>query len=312
MLCNCGRKAIYEKRNEGKYYCEKCFTKFVEKNIKRVIGKNKLVEKDDIIAVGLSGGKDSSLLLYILKKFFKNKIFAIMIDEGIGEYRKKSIEKGIILCKTLNVEYNIISFKEYFGFGISDIVKIFNKKGIRAKPCTFCGVWRRYILNKEARKRGATKLAIGINIDDEAESAIMNFIRGDTEKFLKLGPIPGLIKSKYLVQRIKPLINLSSEEITLYDKINKIPFYHKKKCPYAFDSVRLTVRKILKELEEKYPGTKYQIISFSEKIRKAALKGLGYTETKSIEINKCRICKEPTSKEICKACELLERIKNLD
>jgi uncharacterized protein (TIGR00269 family) len=311
MLCKCGREAIYERRNEGKAYCKKCFTKFVEKNVKRVIGKNKLIEKDDIIAVGLSGGKDSSLLLYILKKFFKNKIFAIIIDEGIGEYREKSIEKGIMLCKTLNVEYKIISFKEYFGFGMSDIVKIFNKKGIQIKPCTFCGVLRRYILNREARKKGATKLAVGINLDDEAESALMNFIRGDTEKFLKLGALPGLIKNKYLIQRIKPLVNLSSEEIILYNKINKIPFYNKKKCPYAIDSVRLTIRKILSELEEKYPGTKYQVISFSEKIRKAALKGLGYKEAKNIEINMCKKCKEPTSREICKACELLERIRAL-
>jgi len=312
MLCSCGKKAIYERRNEGKGYCKRCFSKFVERNVKRVIGKNKLIEKNDIIAIGLSGGKDSSLLLFLLKKFFKNKIFAIIIDEGIGEYRKKSIEKGIMLCKTLNVEYKIISFKDYFGFGISDIVKFFNKKGIQIKQCTFCGVWRRYILNKEARKQGATKLAIGINLDDEAESALMNFIRGDTEKFLKLGALPGLIKNKYLVQRIKPLVNLSSEEILLYDKINKIPFYHKKKCPYAIDSVRLTTRKILNEIEEKYPGTKYQIISFSEKIRKAALKGLGYTETKNIEIDKCKICEEPTSRDICKACELLERIRNLE
>jgi len=310
MLCKCGKKAIYERRNEGRAYCKKCFTKFVEKNVKRVIGKNKLIKKDDIVAVGLSGGKDSSLLLFLLKKFFKNKIFAIMIDEGIGQYRKKSIKKGIELCKNLGVEYKIISFKEYFGFEMCDIIKKLNEKGMKVKPCTFCGVFRRYILNREARKYGATKVAVGINLDDEAESALMNLVRGDIEKFLKLGALPGLIKNKYLVQRIKPLVNLSSEEIYLYNKINKIPFYNKKKCPYAIDSIRLTIRKVLNELEEKYPGTKYQIVSFSEKIRKAALKGIGYSEAKDIEINKCKICKEPTSREICKACELLERIRN--
>lgn len=318
LKCICGRESIYYKENEGRAYCKFCLSKYVEKNFKKTIGKERLIEKSDKIAVALSGGKDSSLLLFLLKKFFKNELFAIIVDEGIGEYREKSINKAKALCKKLNVNYEIVSFKNEFNLSMKEIYeKLKNKE--KVMPCTYCGVLRRYLLNKKAREINATKLAVGINLEDEVESILMNIIRNDFERFLKLGSFPALIKDEKFIPRIKPIRNLSEKEIILYDKINKIPF-EKKRCPFRGDSIRFEVREIIHKLEKKYPGTKYQIISFYDKIRPLLLEKNKMIEKREEKIEKqeqenkmnyCKICNEPTSRIVCKTCELIERLKNM-
>ncbi|MEM7817042.1 MAG: tRNA lysidine(34) synthetase TilS, partial [Candidatus Aenigmatarchaeota archaeon] len=62
LKCSCRREVIYFKENEGRAYCKFCLSKYVEKNFKKTIGKERLIERNDKIAVALSGGKDSSLL----------------------------------------------------------------------------------------------------------------------------------------------------------------------------------------------------------------------------------------------------------
>ncbi|MEM5835354.1 MAG: TIGR00269 family protein [Candidatus Aenigmatarchaeota archaeon] len=308
LQCECGRKSIYFKENEGRGYCKLCLSKYVEKNFKKTIGKEKLIENNDKIAVALSGGKDSSLLLFLLKKFFRNEIYAIIVDEGIGEYREKSIEKAKELCTKLGVKYEIVSFKEELGFSMKEI---FENSEMRKKlvPCTYCGVFRRYLLNKKAREINANKLAVGINIEDEAESILMNIIRGDIERFVKLGAYPSIIEDEKFVPRIKPLRNLSEKEIILYDKIHKIPF-EKKRCPFRGNSIRFDVRKILKNLEKRYPGTKYQIVRFYDKIKPFLLEKIKESREKEVKMNYCKFCGEPTSREFCKACELINKIKS--
>ena len=108
-----------------------------------------IIEKNDKICVALSGGKDSSLTLYLLHKFFGERpdieISALTVDEGISGYRQESIKIAKSLCKKLGVELHIVSFKGEFGKSLDEIVK--NKK---ARVCTYCGVLRRYLLNKSA------------------------------------------------------------------------------------------------------------------------------------------------------------------
>lgn len=310
LKCSCGRDAIYFKENEGRAYCKFCLSKYVEKNFKRTIGKEKLIEKNDKIAVALSGGKDSSLLLFLLKKFFRNDLFSIIVDEGIGKYREKSIEKAKTLCMKLGVNYKIVSFKNEFGFSLKEI---FNNPKIKIEflPCTYCGVLRRYLLNKTAREINATKIAVGINLEDEVESIIMNIIRDDVERFLKLGAYPSLIEDEKFVPRIKPLRNISEKEIILYNKIHKIPF-ERKRCPFRGHSLRFDVRRIFHNLEKKYPGTKYQIVRFYDKIKPILLENVKKDREKEIKLNYCRYCGEPTSREFCKACELIEKLKHFN
>ncbi|MEM7819454.1 MAG: TIGR00269 family protein [Candidatus Aenigmatarchaeota archaeon] len=301
MKCKCGNKGIFFRRYEGRYYCKKCFIYNIEKKFRSVVNRNKLIKKNDKIAVGLSGGKDSSVLLYLLFQL-KNKlkgfdVFALTIDEGINDYRNKGLIFAKKLTKKFGIKHYIFSFKNEFGFTLDELTK--NK----IKSCTYCGVLRRYILNKKARELGANKLAVGHNLDDEAQSIILNFIRGDLLRFQRLGAFPIILEDKKFVSRIKPLRDIPEKEITAYAILKNIKFFDGE-CPYSFDNMRRDLQTLLNNLEEKYPGTKLQIVNFYDRIKPFISK------KESEKIDYCIKCGEPSSLRICKACELLEKINS--
>jgi uncharacterized protein (TIGR00269 family) len=301
-LCSsCKKRAIYFRVNEGRYYCERCFSKNIEDRVKRTIGKFHLVEDGDRIVVGLSGGKDSSNTLYILKKIFdqnpKIKIMAITIDEGIKGYRDKMLKRCEEFCQSLGVEHYIVSFNEEFRLSIDKIAKRVKDKGL----CSYCGVLRRYLLNKKARELKATKIAVGHNLDDEAQSILMNVFKGDLLRLARFGPIPKIKDHEKFIPRIKPLMIIPEKESALYAIINKIPASFDE-CPYAvFNPLRMETRDFLNKLEDSSPGIKYSIIRSGEKLSSIIRNSLSVEE-----IGVCENCGEPSSQRICKACEIIK------
>lgn len=296
MLCDCGRKAIYYRRWEGRYYCSRCLSRQVERRFKKTISDNNLFRKSEKIAVALSGGKDSSVLLCLFRKFFSHmNIFAITIDEGIRGYRDKSLLSAKKLTKKLGVKHYVFSFRKEFGLGMDNIKT--------KKYCSYCGVLRRYLLNKKARGLGADKLAVAHNLDDEAQSVMMNLVRGDFSRFQRLGAFPVLVRDKKFVPRIKPLRDIPEKELMLYALANGINFYQGAGCLYSHDNVRRDIQAVINNLEEKYPGTKLQIVNFYDRIRPMIIQRTGR------KIRHCSECKEPSSQDVCKACELLKGIR---
>ncbi len=291
--CRCGSYAIYEKRYEGSFYCGDCLSHQVEKNFKKTVSESGLIKKGDAVAVALSGGKDSSVLLYLMSKtkIPQTKIIAISIDEGIVGYRDKCLEKAEKLTKKLGVEHHIFSFQQELGISIDKIKE--------RKTCTYCGVFKRNLINKKARELGANKLAVGHNLNDEAQSVFLNFIRGDYNKFQRLGANPPAIKEKKFIQRIKPLRNIPEKEILLYAKINKIPHVNRR-CIYSYDNQRRDILNMLESLEKKYPGTILQIVKFYDKLIPLASKTTNKTSY-------CEKCGEPGN-ELCMACRLLKEL----
>ena len=268
--------------------------------MKRTVRENKLVDKKDKIAVALSGGKDSSATLYFLKKIFKNnpnvEIIGITIDQGFGDVTKKNVSVSAQLCKELGVKHHVFSFKKEFG---KDIKETFNKNP-NLSYCTVCGVLRRYLINKKARELGCTKVATGHNLDDECQSILMNILKGDMMRLVRVGAMPMISKNSKFVPRIKPLINIPEEEVILFAKINSIK-HSNQKCPYRkFNTLRGESIEFLNKLEKKSFGIKYSLLE-------SALKLKPYVEKqfKSERIKLCEKCQEPASKKICKTCEVL-------
>ena len=304
MKCSfCRNKSVYFRRNEGHHYCKNHFIKNIEKRVKRIIRVNKLVENGDRIAVTVSGGKDSTNVLFLLNKIFKNnpkiKLFAITLDEGIKGYRDKSVKKSEIFCKKIGVKQYIFMFKKEFGFTVDKL-----SKKMKSGYCGSCGLLRRYLLNKKARELKATKLATGHNLDDECQSILMNVLKGDLLRLVRGGPMPLLTRYKMFVPRIKPLITIPENESELYAKLNNIPF-HPKSCSYSVDNpLRGGARNFLNNLEETSPGIKYSLYE-------SALKIMPFVRTKFKvgKIGSCKKCGEPSSQEVCKVCELLKGIK---
>lgn len=299
------------KSYEGRGYCEEHLVKYVERKVKRTLGKYKLIEYGDKVAIAISGGKDSMLMIHLIHKIFKNvrrvEYFALSVDEGIKGYRKNALKKAKTFAKKLGIEYIEVKFKDSLGITIDEIVKKISKENdfSKEKICTWCGVLKRHLINIKARELGATKVAVGHTLDDEAESVIMNFIRGDLNRFVKLGPMPIILRDKKFIPRIKPLREITTEEVIAYNKIKKIPYYSKR-CPNATDNVRLHVQRALNELEKMYPGTKYQIVRFYDTVQPLILKSLKIGRN----FNYCKKCGEPSSRDVCRVCELLKKIKN--
>ncbi|HLG23340.1 MAG TPA: TIGR00269 family protein, partial [Candidatus Nanoarchaeia archaeon] len=225
---------------------------------------------------------------------------AIAIDEGIKGYRDKSLLKANELCGKLGINLNVFSYKEEFGMELDEILKV-----LTIKPCSICGVFRRYLLNKKSRELGFTLLATGHNLDDEAQSIMMNQMKNNVSASARLGPKVGIIEDSRFVQRIKPLYFCTEKEVTTYAFINGL-MDDFNECPNAVHSYRAGIRDMLNDFENKFAGTKHSIVnSFLETL---PLLQKQYTQN-HIEIKSCDNCGEPSAKEICSACNYAERLK---
>ncbi|WP_288553654.1 TIGR00269 family protein [uncultured Methanobrevibacter sp.] len=274
-----------------KEFNDKIFTR-----INNLIHDYNLINEHELIAVALSGGKDSVLTLHALKNYQNYLDFdlvAVSVDEGIEGYRQHGIDAAIDNAKKLDVKLVQKSFKIEEGFALDDIYSGFKS------ACIPCGVFRRNILNKTAYDLGADKIATGHNLDDEIQSFLMSFARGDLIKFSKFGPELDVIHPK-LIPRIKPLWNTPEKEVGTWAILNDINI-HLDECPYSHLSLRAKIKEFLNNNEDIYPGIKNNIMESFQKI-------LTFESDIPSNLNECMLCGEPTSSDICKACELKKLI----
>ena len=300
MSCkNCSINPVITLTNTKVSLCKKCFIRYFEKKVLKTIRTFNLIDKGDHIGIAVSGGKDSTTLLYLLSKLNENrkdiKLTAILINEGIEGYRDKSMIDAERYCKEFNVPLKIYSFEKEFGQPLSVLIKRIN-----LKPCSICGVLRRYLLNKKAKELKVTKLATGHNLDDETQSILMNQIKNSIKTSARLGPITGIKEDPRFIRRIKPLYFLTEKEVLTYAFLNKLVASYDE-CPNCGDALRGDVRNLLNEFEKKYPGTKHAIINSFIEILPLLKKDYEVGDIKS-----CNICGEPCSQNICRACNLLK------
>ncbi len=304
-LCTiCGKPAVITRRHEGRSLCKRHFMESVERNARKYIGKHRMIESGDRIGVALSGGKDSAATLHIIKNVIGKRkdvsMCALSIDEGIAGSRDLALKKAKQLCRKLKVKHHIFSFKKELGMTLD--AKVGKMRLGREGVCGFCGIARRWLLNRKARELDLTKLALGINLNDEAESIMMNYVRGDMLRASRLGPVTnysiGKGNSRLFIPRIKPLRMIPENETELYAELAGLPF-RPKACRYR-GGIRIEVEKSIDALEKKYPGTMFTIVSTFDRI----LPGIRSAVAQEGEVLKCRKCGEPASKNICKCCEL--------
>lgn len=291
MKCSiCGRDAVTIDIYSKKPLCKRCFIKNFERAVKRTLAEEKF-EIDDRILLALSGGKDSSVMTYVVskieEKFPKSEVIAVTLDEGIQNYSSEGITLAKKLTKRLHIEHKIYSYKELFGYTIDEIAQ----KRVPYKLCTFCGVFRRRALEIIGRKIGATKIAVGHTLSDEAQTFIMNILRGERTRFYH-GRIEGFIP------RAKPLKWLTEREVTLYAYFIGINF-QERRCPYSHEAFREPIRRFVLEMEYKYPFSLRNSIEIRNSIFTLLSK-----QKPPLEQKRCKICGFPSSTEICRVCQL--------
>lgn len=298
----CNRPAVTLIRYNGTHLCDSHLIEYVERRVKKDLKKQGKIIAKTRIGVALSGGKDSTVALHLAHMIYQShpsvSLYAISVDEGIKGYRDESLEVAQKNCDALGIEHHIIRFEDEIGFTMDTIAKKQDTLG----ECSYCGVFRRFCLNTKTKELGIHRLFTGHNLDDMAQSILMNFMNGDMQKLARLGP--HLRVRKGLIPRILPLRTIPEKEIMLYALSKQIPF-HVGECPYVFRASRGYFRDIIEQLEEVNPGTRHSILNSSETLRET-LQDL----YPSVDINQCVKCGEPTSQEKCKTCVLIDRLTN--
>lgn len=214
-----------------------------------------MIEENDRIAVGVSGGKDSLVLLYglsLLKNYYPKKfsIVAVTLDPC---FENKDSDFSAIedFCKKLEVEYHIKR---------TELYNVVFENRQEKNPCSLCARMRRGILHDMAKAHGCNKIALGHHKDDAAETVIMNLFQGGTIGCFS----PVTYLSNKDITMIRPMIHLDERDVENACRRNELPVT-KSNCPVDKETTREETKKLISNLERDYPALKNKIINALKK-----------------------------------------------
>jgi cytoplasmic tRNA 2-thiolation protein 1 len=173
--CGINRALILRPKNHQKL-CKPCFLTVFETEIHHTITTHNLFHRGERVAIGASGGKDSTVLASVLKTLNERYDYGVefvllSIDEGIKGYRDDSLETVKRNASQYEMDLKIVGYNElYGGWTMDKVVEVVGKKG----NCTYCGVFRRQALDRGAVMLGVGHVVTGHNADDIAETVLMN------------------------------------------------------------------------------------------------------------------------------------------
>lgn len=291
------KHASIKRPKTGEALCRECFFQAFETEIHRTIVSNRLFSRGELIGVAASGGKDSTVLAYVLKKLNEQydyglKLVLLSVDEGITGYRDDSLESVKRNQEQFDLPLKIVSYRELYSWTMDAIVQQIGMKN----NCTFCGVFRRQALDRGALMLKVDRIVTGHNADDIAETVLMNILRGDVARLGRCTAIT--TGTEGAIPRSKPFKYAYEKEIVMYAYFKKLDYFSTE-CVYSPNAYRGHARTFLKDLEAIRPSSIIDIIYSGDSL---AIK----SDTKMPIQGVCQRCGYIASQELCKACILLE------
>ena len=291
------RRATLKRPKTGALICKECFFEAFETEIHHTISSNNLFQRGETIAIGASGGKDSTVLAYVMKLLNERydyglRLILLSVDEGITGYRDDSLETVKRNQQQYNLPLKVVSYKELYGWTMDAIVQ---KIGLR-NNCTFCGVFRRQALDRGAMLLKVDKIVTGHNADDIAETVLMNVLRGDIARLRRCTAIT--TGTEGAIPRSKPFKYTYEKEIVMYAYFKQLDYFSTE-CIYSPNAYRGYARAFLKDLEAIRPSAIIDIIHSGDSLSVKS-------DVKMPVQGTCSRCGYISSQELCKACILLE------
>ena len=222
--------------------------------IRRAVDDYGMIEEGDRIAVGVSGGKDSMLLLLAMKHLqsYYPKHFeleAITIELGFDGMDFTPVKK---LCSELDIPYTLLK---------TDIKEIVFDVRKEENPCSLCAKMRRGALNDAIRERGITKLALGHHFDDAVETFMMSLLfEGRLSCFR---PLTYLDRSG--VTQIRPMVYAGEMKIEKLAEELGLPIVENP-CPQDKTSKRHEIKELLGAMSADYPDMKSKIFGAMQRL----------------------------------------------
>ncbi|KAF9875980.1 pp-loop atpase superfamily [Colletotrichum karsti] len=269
--CKTERALVKRPKNHQKL-CKACFISVFEEEVHHTIISSGLFTRGEKVAIGASGGKDSTVLASVLKVLNERydyglDLVLLSIDEGIKGYRDDSLETVKRNAVQYDMPLTVVGYDELYGWTMDQVVETIGKKG----NCTYCGVFRRQALDRGAKMLRIQHLVTGHNADDVAETILMNLLRGD---------LPRLSRSTSIVtgdntsdvKRSKPLKYSYEKEIVLYAHHKKLDYFSTE-CIYSPEAFRGTARTLIKNLERVRPSAILDIVRSGEDMARLVVGG---------------------------------------
>ena len=233
-------KKIINKKYFGVLILRLNLPKSIFSRITRAVVEFELIDDNDKILIGISGGKDSLFLTYALallrERFKKNfELTALTINPMFT--KDFNVEAVTDFCRELNIEHKVEDVD------IAGVIEVADKK-----PCFTCAYFRRAAMNRYANSIGANKVAYAHHLDDAVETFLMSILSsGQLNTFT---PKTFLDRSKITV--IRPLVYIREFEIDKFTQKNHFNIV-KSPCPIDGKTNRQTVKELIKNLSKQFP-----------------------------------------------------------
>lgn len=314
-LCSrCGEtRAAVRRPKTGAAVCKPCFFTLFEDEVHETIVQERLFDRGDRVAIGASGGKDSTVLACVLallnhRHDYGLDLKLLSVDEGISGYRDDSLATVKRNEQQYGIPLTIVTYKDLYGWTMDEIVAAIGDKS----NCTFCGVFRRQALDRGANFISATKVATGHNADDIAETVLLNLLRGD---FPRLSRCAEAVTGRDApLPRVKPFKYTYEKEIVMYAYFKKLDYFATE-CVYAPHAYRGRARELIKQVEALRSTSIVDAIHAVETMPFPPKFVEPGDETQARhalaqEMKSCERCGFITSQKLCKACVLTDSLNN--
>ncbi|HAE43703.1 MAG TPA: tRNA 2-thiocytidine(32) synthetase TtcA [Clostridiales bacterium] len=216
--------------------------------MRKAIEEYNMINDGDSIAVGVSGGKDSMLLLYALKLYqkfspVKYELAGVTVSLGFKNFDLKPV---ISFCEKIEVPYYIVD---------TDIEEIVFNVRKEKNPCSLCSKMRNGALHNKIKEIGFNKVALGHHADDVIETMFLSMLYSGRIATFK----PVTYLSNKDIHNIRPLIFLREAQVLGAINDNDIPVIESP-CPMDKTSKRQEVKKILKKIYEDVPEGRERLL----------------------------------------------------